>query len=98
MQSVDEKEVQTFTHLKRFVRGLKHGDLKRFLRFTTGGNLICVPSINIAFNLLSGLSRGIVAHCCGNVLELPTSYECYGVFTEEFTNQLSSNHWEMDIV
>ena len=90
-------ERESLQHLKKFVRSLPYDNLKKFLRYTTGADILCVEHINIMFTHISaGLNRRIIAHTCGPTLELPTTYECYAEFKEEFLNILSSGYWSMD--
>ncbi|RMX38959.1 hypothetical protein pdam_00022502 [Pocillopora damicornis] len=48
--------------LKCFVRVMDKAQLKSFLRYVTGADVICVPY---------GFARRPIAHTCGSVLELP---------------------------
>ena len=53
---------------------MRQGELRTFLRFTTGSDLLTVPSIFVSFNFLDGAMRRPVAPICGPLLELPTTY------------------------
>lgn len=92
----DERVV--FGYLKRFVKGLEGNQLKRFLVFTTGSDLMVCESLGINFVKVDGLGRRPVAHTCGPFLELPTTYQSFPEFREEFSSILALSTWEMDIV
>ena len=57
--------------LKCFVRVMDKAQLKSFLRYVTGADVICVPCISVQFLTLDGFARRPIAHTCGSVLELP---------------------------
>ena len=60
--------------LKRFVRGMDEAQLKSFLRYVTGADVICVPCISVQFSTLDGFARRSIAHTCGGSgLELPST-------------------------
>ncbi len=71
-------------------------ELKKFLRFCTGADIMIVPKIEVNFTDLAGFERRPIAHTCGCILELPRNYENYPTFRSEFKNLLSSNIWVMD--
>jgi hypothetical protein len=73
--SSDERAV--FSYLKRFVRGLELTQLKRFLIFTTGSDLMVCDSLKLNFVKVYGLARRPVAHTCGPCLELPITYQLF---------------------
>ena len=98
-------ETEAHTMLKRYIRECDSKTLKNFLRFCTGSDLLVCDmdnktpkSIEISFNSLSGLQRRPVAHTCGRVLDIPTTYENYPEFRSEFNSVLSSEVWAMDFV
>ncbi len=91
-----EQEREVFGYLKKFVRSLKSEDVMKFMRFATGADTICVKSIDIIFNKLTGYERRVIAHTCGPTLELPVSYDSFAQFKEEFLNELKSGYWNMD--
>lgn len=45
-----------------------------------------------------GLASRPIAHTCGPVLELPSTYTNYVELREEFANLLNNAKWEIDIV
>ena len=87
---------ESFDYLKRFIRALRQEDLTKFLRYCTGADIICVNEIKLLFTNSRGLERRFVAHTCGPTLEVPTTYECYAEFKEEFLNIIKSGYWNMD--
>ena len=94
---LSQVESQVFEYLRRFVRGLDDRSLKRFLRFVTGADVLCVPTITVDFCDIRGLQRRPVAHTCGAVLELPKSYSSYPEFRNEFQNVLDGDCFVIDI-
>lgn len=84
--------------LKRYIRGLDASKLKLFLRFITGADVICVSSIGVEFSCLEGLARRPIAHTCGPVLELPSTYKTFPELCEEFNNILEKSKWQNDSV
>lgn len=89
-------ERDAFAFLQRFVRGLDKEMLQRFLRFTTGSNLVCVDKIMIMFTSAEGLGRRPIAHTCGATLEVPTNYSTYAEFRGEWSKILRKGDWSMD--
>ena len=66
--------------------------------FITGADAICVSYINVDFTKLERLGRRPIAHTCGCVLELPSTYDSYAEFRAEFTNVLAKEKWQNDIM
>lgn len=83
--------------LKRYIRGLDDEKLVKFLRYCTDATMVCVDSIQVTFTNLDGMARRPVAHTCGSVLELPTTYQSFPQFREEVNNIFSSQYWDIDI-
>lgn len=95
----DTAEKDALNFLKRFIRGLDQIMLKKFLKFTTGADMLIVRKIDILFiKPTSELARRPIAHSCGPTLELPNTYANFCELREEFNNILQLNNWEMDIV
>ncbi len=84
--------------LQRFIRGLEMSKLVQFLRFTTAMDVIVGNKLKISFIKSEGFSSRPIAHTCGPVLELPSTYANYVELREQFANILSRDDWEMDIV
>lgn len=87
---MDAAETTVFGYLNRYVGNMRNKEVRNFLRFVTGSSALVVDKINIRFNGLSGLSRRPIAHTCGCMLELPTSYATSLEFSMEFDSVLSS--------
>ena len=91
-------ERSALDYFKRFIRRLGIHQLKCLLMFVTGADVICVTKLDINFTKLEGLARRPVAHVCGCVLELPSTYDSYTEFRSEFTNVLAKEKWQNDIM
>jgi hypothetical protein len=83
--------------LKRYIRGLDDEKLTMFLRYCTASTMICIESIKVVFTDLDGAARRPVAHTCGSVLKLPTTYQSFPQFRQEMNNLFSSQYWDIDI-
>ena len=84
--------------LQKYIRMLRHEDIKTFLRFCTGADELCVKQIKVSFSKLDRIERRFVAHTCEPLLEVPTTYEDFGQFKGELHKTLQSGYWNMDIV
>lgn len=93
-----DAERDAFKFLQKFIRGLDMSKLIRFLCFTTAMDVIVGNKLEVTFIKSEGFSSRPIAHTCGPVLELPSSYANYVELREEFTNILSRDGWEMDIM
>lgn len=86
-------------HLKRYIKSLGESQLAGLLQFVTGSNIITVEEIQVTFTDTVGVSRCIVAHTCGPLLELPSTFQTYNELSEEFSNTLANAFaWSFDIV
>ena len=95
----NDGERDAYKYLQRFVRGLDAAKLVKFLLFTTATDVMMEEKLEVIFTRNEGLSSRPIAHTCGPVLELPSTYSNYVELREEFTNILSKeNGWEMDIL
>jgi len=94
-----EAEKESFSHLKRFVKSLDNSLVSVFLQFTTGSNIITVDQIEVGFSALQPPFRRPVAHTCGPLLIIPSTYESYNELSEEFMNifQLTAA-WSFSII
>uniref|UniRef100_A0A1A8SKH0 Si:ch73-30l9.1 n=1 Tax=Nothobranchius rachovii TaxID=451742 RepID=A0A1A8SKH0_9TELE len=94
-----QAESQSLRYLQQYVRGLDQAGLRKFLRFTTGSDVLCIKNIEVLFTSLDGVARRPVAHTCGPVLELPWTYLSFPELRVEFDSILSSQRcFDMDIV
>ena len=89
-------ERDVFDFVRKFLRGLEASKLRNFLKFATGADVICVETIYIQFSQLDGLARRPIAHTCGCVLEVPTSYGGYPEFRNEWSELMKNDEWRND--
>ena len=94
----NEGERDAFKFLQRFVRGLELSKLVQFLRFTTAMDIMVDKKIEVTFIKSEGLSSRPIAHTCGPLLEIPSTYANYVELREDFMNILNRDTWEMDII
>ena len=96
----NESERQCFfDHLKRFVRSLDDNLLSGFLQFVTGSNIISVDRIQVSFDANDSALRCPVAHTCGPLLVIPSTYQSYNELSEEFSNIFrQASAWSFSIV
>ncbi|KAK3700877.1 hypothetical protein QZH41_003040 [Actinostola sp. cb2023] len=88
---------EALSFLERYVRGIGEEKLYKFLRFCTGSTMLCVPRITVVFNTeRDGCARRPVAHTCGAVLEIPTTYQCFPQFRNEMNKILTGEYWDID--
>ncbi|XP_022178992.1 uncharacterized protein LOC111039706 [Myzus persicae] len=91
-------EIKTFGFLKKFIKETTNEIRLKFLRFSTGADVITHNYIKVEFTNVVGLARAPVAHTCSGVLELPSKYEYFADFRKELNSILASNIWVMDIL
>lgn len=92
-------EDMTFDFLRRLIHSLNPQMLQKFLCFVTGFSVCSPKKITLQFNQLDGFGRRPTANTCSNILHLPTSYESYASFTNEFNSLLSNpNMWFFDAI
>lgn len=89
---------KTMQFLRLFIRSLDKEKMHKFLRFTTGADIICVPRIDVEFTDVRGLQRCPVAHTCGPLLQIPCTYSTYTEFRREFGSVLDANYLKMDLL
>ena len=97
VEFTNDVERECFKYLKRYWRGLDRAKLERFLKFTTGSELMLFPELQATFNQLEKASRRPIAHTCSCVLEIPSTYSSFPELREEFTHILEATSWEIDI-
>ena len=81
-------EAESLAHLKRWVKGFDDCLLRKFLRLSTGADVVIGNGIQVTFTSITGAARRPIFHTCGNVLELPTTYDDFCDFRQEFTSIL----------
>ncbi|XP_028398699.1 uncharacterized protein LOC114522251 [Dendronephthya gigantea] len=92
-------ERECLDHLKRYIKSLGESQLSGLLQFVTGCNIITVDEICVTFTDAVGISRRIVAHTCGPLLELPSTFQTYNELSEEFSKILANVFaWSFEIV
>ena len=94
----NDAERDALKFLQRFIRGLEMSKLVKFLRFTTAMDVVVGNKLNISFIKSEGFGSRPIAHTCGPVLELPTSYANHVELRGQFANVLRRDDWEIDIV
>ena len=95
----NKAERDVFDYLREYVMGLEMGMLKKFLKFTTGADMILIEKIKISFVVFSNdVLRRPIAHTCAPMMELSSAYKSFPDFREELNNVLSANEWGMDFV
>ena len=62
----------TFNNLKQFIRELEGSDLRRFLMFVTGADVVCIPSIEVEYTEICWSRK--TAHCAYLWMHFGTSY------------------------
>ena len=82
LEQVNLCQLRVMGYLQQFVGNMKNDEVRRFLRFTTGSSVLVVNRISVTFNNLSGLAHRPIAHTCGSVLELPSTYVSYIEFEQ----------------
>ena len=97
VEFTNDAERECFKHLKIYLRGLDRSKLEKFLKFTTGSELMLFHQLQITFNQFEKASRRPIAHTCSCILEIPSTYTSFPELREEFTHILEANTWEIDI-
>ena len=93
----DLNEERVYGYLQQFIGGMDSDRARTFLRFVTGTSVCLTKKVKITFYRLSGLARRPIAHTCGSMLELPSTYITYPDFASEFQAVLSDEFtWRMD--
>lgn len=90
-------EETTFDYLRRFIHSLSVDLLGKFLSFLTGFS-VCAENIKIIFNKSQGIQRRPTSTTCTMTLHLPTMYNSFTAFTDEFRLILAnSSLWFFDV-
>lgn len=86
-------------YLRRFIKECDQKLIGSFLRYVTGANMLIGIPIHVSFTESSSeFTRTPTAHTCNCLLMLPSNYNSYPEFRNEFEKLLNSNIWVMDIV
>lgn len=84
-------EAKALKYFQQYVKAQESStSLKKLLRFLTGSDAITVDKISLTFTNIEGFTRRPIAHTCGPVLELPSTYQSYPELRSDFDNILSS--------
>ena len=83
-------EATSLRYFQQYVRGQNSTSLKKLLRFLTGSEAVTVDKIEVTFTKLEGFGRRPVAHTCGPLLELPSTYLSYPELRNEFDSILAN--------
>ena len=96
----DVCQAHVFGYLQQCIGNMRNEEVRRFLCFTTGSSVLIANRISVTFNNLSGLARKPIAHTCGCVIELPSTYMSFLDFEQEFTAILAEDEysWQMHAV
>ena len=97
-EQVNLCQLRVMGSLQQFVSNMKNDEVRQFLRFTTGSSVLVVNCILVTFNNLSGLACRPIAHTCGSVLELPSTYLSYVEFEQEFNAVLADNKYSWHVL
>ena len=100
LDEADICQARVFGYLQQYIGNMRNEEVRRFLRFTTGSSVLIANHISVTFNNLSGLARRPIAHTCGCVIELPSTYMSFLDFEQEFTAILADDEysWQMHAV
>lgn len=91
-----KEQSQSLRYLMQFVRAQDDEGLGKLLRYMTSSCIMSVKSMTIEFRDMSGIARRPIAHTCGPVLELPSTYASYREFRSKWQSVLSSGYLSMD--
>ena len=84
-------------NLKRYIGEMTESDLKLFLRFCTGADLLLGKEITVTFTETSDFQCRPVALTCSCNLVIPVNYQNYPDLRADFDSILHSSVWVMDI-
>lgn len=93
-----DAERDALKFMQRYIRGLDNGKLIQFIRFTTASDVLITNKLEVTFTKFECAACRPIAHTCGPLLELPSTYSNFVELREQFNNILEKDIWEMDIV
>ncbi|KAJ8307616.1 hypothetical protein KUTeg_014832 [Tegillarca granosa] len=88
--NLSNAERECVSYLKRYIKELDGEKLKAFLRFCTGADVLLNTKTTVEFIDVDGYTRSPIAHTCGRILKIPSTYESFTVFRSEFNYLLNS--------
>ena len=93
-------EARVFDYFRRFIFSLSVEMLCRLLQFVTGKPQWSLNIINVTFCIpASDFERRPTASTCGSTVCIPTTYESFSSFSNEFTQILQNSHmWTFDAI
>ena len=94
----NSSQAQVFEYLQQFIANMRMDEIRRFLRFTTGSSVLIAEKIAVTFNALSEISHRPIAHTCSCVLELPSTYQSFLDFEQEFSAVLADDDYSWDLL
>jgi len=94
MEHYSSCQLRVFGYLQQYIGNMRNDEARRFLRFTTGSSVM-----KHHFQCSEGFGRHPVGRTCGCTLELPSTYESYLEFEQEFNCILKNNDydWKMHV-
>ena len=93
----DEAEEKTWFYLRSYIGNMSDEELRRFVRFVTGGFIISVKSIAVGFNRLNGFARHPTVQTCSARIELLSTYASLPEFISEFCTFLSDPKYSCSV-
>ncbi len=97
--SSTDGEHDALKFLQRYIRGLDSKAMLQFLRFTTAMDILVDDiKLEISFTQSEGLVSRPIAHTCGPLHELPSTYTNFVDLRKEFNNILVKDDWNMHIM
>ena len=92
-----DSERQGLKYLQRYIRGLDKVFLLKYLRFVTGTNIASnISKLPVSFIKMQDFQRRLIAHTCGQLLEISDTYRNFCKLRGEFQHVLSANVWIFD--
>ena len=98
-EDISRAEKVTTDALKRYIKNCSIDRLCAFLRFCTGSELMVGKKITVSITApMSEFCLRPIAHTCGPVLEVSSSYDNYLLLREHFDRVIDSKVLRMDIM
>ncbi|XP_066926475.1 uncharacterized protein [Clytia hemisphaerica] len=95
----DDVDREIIGFLKRFLKGLDTTQIKKFVKFLSGADIILFEKIEVSLvDQGSDFARRPISHTCGPLLEIANSYNNFMELRSDFTQVLQPSDWPMDIV
>ncbi len=78
VECMNPSQESVFGYLRQFIGNMQTDEVRAFL------------TIQVTFNVLTGLGRRPIAHTCNYTLELPATYQSYQEFVQEFVSDFKA--------